>query len=113
MEKILALLASNTILLVAVIIIAVMIIIAIVKKFMKLFLVAVLIVGLYVVYLAYSGQKIPTNSEEILRHGSEKIEQVDLDKLSEEGAETLKRIKQKGNPVEMAEKLIPDSATEQ
>ncbi len=42
---------------------------------------SVLVVVLYVFYLAYTGQRIPVTSDEILQHGSDKFDKIKVDSV--------------------------------
>ncbi|MCP4138585.1 MAG: hypothetical protein GY754_46935 [bacterium] len=84
MDNIINLITSNTLYLVIAIIICIMVVIAIVKKFMKLFLAALVVLGLYIGFLVYTGQNVPTDKAEILDHTSKKYEM-----LKEKGKEAM------------------------
>ena len=92
-DNIVAIVTSNTILLVLTILIGIMIVISIVKRFLRLFLIAVIVLALYAGYLSYTGQKVPTSSKEILEHGSGKLEELKKEavkqQLKEKGIRAL------------------------
>ncbi len=102
-ENIFAVVTSSTPLMILAVITCIMIIVAVLKRFMKLFIIAVVILLAYAGYLAYTGQEIPVTSEEIIRHGSQKLEQLKLDAMKE-------RLKEKGQ--EEMENLIKDQLRE-
>ena len=67
-----------------------MIVVTIIKKLFKLFLVAILIMTGYVGYMVYNGEKIPTNSKEIMNHLEKKKENLKIDALKEKGKAAAK-----------------------
>ena len=83
MQDIISAVTSNKILLFICVVICVMLVIAIIKRFLWLFVAAALIVGIYMGYLAYSGQKIPSTKDEVIEHGRQKIEEL-KEKASQE-----------------------------
>ncbi len=93
MENLIDLLTSNVFYLVIAILIAIMVLITILKKLFKLFLVSVLVLVLYAGYLAYSGQKIPLTTEEILQHGSEQIDRLKPGNFGKGDADSLLNLK--------------------
>lgn len=95
LSNIIDIITSNTWLLVLCIIIVLMLVIAIVKHFMKLFLVAVLLLAAYAGYLAYTGQKVPTTSEDIIQHGAEKLDEIKLNAIKKQIEETAKEAAEK------------------
>jgi ABC-type bacteriocin/lantibiotic exporter with double-glycine peptidase domain len=93
MDNLIDLLTSNVFYLIIAILIAIMVLITILKKLFKLFLVSVLVLVLYAGYLAYSGQKIPLTTEEILQHGSEQINRLKPELSGEKGVDSLLKLK--------------------
>jgi len=76
MENLVNIITSNTIYMVLAVIIVIAIILSLIKKFFKLLVTACLILGLYVAYLAFTGQSIPITKKEIIRHGSVQFEKI-------------------------------------
>jgi FtsH-binding integral membrane protein len=74
------------------IIIVIMIAVALLRQVFSLFVIAVLVLALYAGYLAYTGQKIPTSSEEILKHGSEQLQKLKVDEMKRKGEQALKEL---------------------
>ncbi|MBC8358623.1 MAG: hypothetical protein ISS41_11535 [Candidatus Aminicenantes bacterium] len=85
MESIISSLTSSPIFIIILAILVIIIVIAIIKRLLKLLIPVFILVVLYVGYLYFTGQKIPTTKEEILQHGKETIE-----KIKDKGEEILK-----------------------
>ncbi|MCL1911804.1 MAG: hypothetical protein FWG13_06335 [Leptospirales bacterium] len=83
MQDILSALTSNKILLFLCVVICVMLVLAVIKRFLWLFVTAVLAVIIYAGYLSYTGQKIPVTKDEIIEHGRQKLEDI-KEKASQE-----------------------------
>ncbi len=96
MENLIDIITSNTLYLVLVILIAIMIIITILKKLFKLFLVSLIVLALYLGFMVYKGEKIPTNSQEIMDHLKKKKEELHLNTWKEKGKEAIKEEVKKG-----------------
>ncbi len=86
MDYIIGLITANTLTLLAAIIIGLMVFLAIIKRFIRLFAVAVFILLCYAGYLYYTGQKVPVTKEEILEHGSEKLQEYRVKEKADRAA---------------------------
>ena len=76
MPDILPLIKSNPLMLIICIIAVVMLIIALIKRVLSLIVTAILVIIIYAGYLVYTGQQIPTNSDEIIEHLEKQVEDV-------------------------------------
>ena len=82
LDPIIELITANTLSLVITIILGIMIIIFLIKRLWRLVIISVFILLIYVGYLFFTGQKVPTNVDEILEHGSEQLKKYQIeDKL--------------------------------
>jgi membrane protein implicated in regulation of membrane protease activity len=91
-QNLITIITSNTLFLVLAIIIAIMIALALIRHVFSLFVIAVLVLAAYAGYLAYTGQKIPTTSEEILKHGSEQLQKLKVEEMRKKGGQALKEL---------------------
>lgn len=95
MPDIIAVIKSNPIALVACIIVAVMVFVSIVKRIISLLFIAIFIVAAYAGYLVYTGQDVPTSSDEIIEHGRKKFEDVKNSIINGQGEQILNQIQNK------------------
>ena len=75
MEELIKTITSNTLYLAVAVILGVVIVLAVIKRMMKLIVLAVIVLACYVGYLHFTGQKVPKTREETVKHISEKLEQ--------------------------------------
>ena len=75
MESLIDQLTSNPVLLAVVIVLAVLILFSVMKKLVKLMLVAVAVLALYLGYLAYTGKEVPTTTDELKENLQDKYEE--------------------------------------
>ena len=76
METIITALTTNKLLLLIAVVISAVIVFSVVKKIIKLALICAAVMVLYLAYLVYTGQQVPKTGDEILKRGSDRIEQV-------------------------------------
>ena len=79
LDPVIGLVTQSTLSLVITIIICIIIVLCILKKFSKMIIISVSILLIYMGYLFFTGQKVPTNKDEILEHGSEKLKQYKIE----------------------------------
>ena len=89
-DSIVELITTNTWAFVIAMIICLMIVLFLIKRLFKLAIVAVFILLIYVGYLFFSGQKVPTNIDEIIEHGSEQLERHQIEDRFRRARESIK-----------------------
>jgi len=76
MENLINTITSNPIYMVIAVIIVVAVAISIVKKLFKALILAIAVLIIYLGYMSYTGQKIPTSTDDIIKHGTKQIEKM-------------------------------------
>ncbi len=77
MQEVLDLITSNRVITLLMVIIAVILLIAITKQVFKLLFLVVILAGIYVGYLFYTGQPIPTTVNGVINHAKDQTEKLD------------------------------------
>jgi len=76
MENIIETLLTNKIFIIIVILLTALVVYSLLKRLLKLIIFILIALILYVGYMTYTGQKLPGTSEELIKEGSEKIEEL-------------------------------------
>lgn len=88
--------SGNPVLLGVVIVLAVLVVFALIKRLIKLALFAVLVLAVYLGYLAWTGQKVPTSPEALRESVKDQVGQVGeamSTKVTEIGESVKERVK--------------------
>ncbi len=83
MEGVIDTIVSNPLLLIITVVLGILILYSVIKKLFKMAVILIFVFIIYVSYLVYTGQKVPTTKTEVMKHGKE---------LTEEGIKRLKKI---------------------
>ncbi|MFQ6616697.1 MAG: hypothetical protein ACE5HZ_08055 [Fidelibacterota bacterium] len=108
--------AGNPVLLAVVIVLAVLLVFALIKRLIKLALFAVLILAVYLGYLAWTGQEVPTSPEALRESVREQVGQVEeaiSTKVTEMGESVKDRVSgavQKGLEEALSDSVQPDES---
>lgn len=76
METLITALTSNKVILAIAVVISILIVLSVARKLVRVAVVLLAILILYAAYLVYTGQKVPKTKEEIVEHGTKKIEEL-------------------------------------
>ncbi len=71
MEGVIDTIISNPILLIITVILGILLVYSVIKKLFKVAVIVLIAGVIYVSYLAYTGQKVPTTKDEVMKHGKE------------------------------------------
>jgi len=87
---------TNTLSFVIAVIICIMIVLFIIKKLYKMMVFSIVILLIYIGYLFFTGQKVPTNVDELLEHGAEQLKKHQIEERSQKMRDNIRtRIKEK------------------
>ncbi len=99
MEGIIKVLTSNNILMILGLFLVAILIFSVIKQLLKLVYLAAILLVIYVGYLYYTGQKIPTTKDEVIKHSYEQFNKIE--KSRKEIMEDVKKRNEKSKKKEI------------
>lgn len=76
MEDLITNITSNPVYLLIAVIIIIAVTISIVKKLLKAVVMAIAVLIIYLGYMSFTGEKVPTTKDEFFKHGTKQIEKI-------------------------------------
>jgi len=90
LESFIELITTNTLAFIIAVIICLSIVLFLIKRLFKLAVCAAFILFIYVGFLFFTGQKVPTNMDEAIEHGSEQLEKYQIEDRFNRMRESIK-----------------------